>query len=49
MAIDKEQLRKEMAFTDEVLNIIENAGEFTQSDLQGVVQALVKKIMDSSK
>ena len=38
-------LEKELEYTDEVLNIIENRDNFTTSDLQSVVQVLVKEIM----
>lgn len=32
-------------YEDEILDIIDNSDEFTRSDLQGVVSALVNKIM----
>lgn len=32
-------------FEDEILDLIDNSGEYTRSDLQGVITALVNKIM----
>ena len=43
--ISTEQTLKEMKYVDEILDIIDNKDEFTQSDLQGVLGALVKKII----
>jgi hypothetical protein len=32
-------------YEDEILDLIDNQDEFTRSDLQGIVSALVQKIM----
>lgn len=32
-------------YTDEILEIMDNQDEFTRSDLQGIVDALVMKIL----
>ena len=32
-------------FEDEILDLIDNSGEYTRSDLQGIVTVLVNKIM----
>jgi len=32
-------------YEDEILNLIDNQDEYTRSDLQGIVTALVNKIM----
>ena len=46
-----EQVLKEMKFTNEIMELIEDISsgryEFTQSDLQGVVGAIVKNIIAS--
>lgn len=34
-------------FENEILEIIDNQDEYTRSDLQGIVTALVNKIMES--
>jgi hypothetical protein len=36
------------AFEDELLELIDNRDEFTRSDLQGIVGALVRKIIDAT-
>ena len=43
------RVMQEMAFTDELLEIIEQRDDFTQSDLQGVLGALVSKMLDASE
>ena len=45
----KKQILKEMAYCDELLEIIDNQDEFTRSDLQGAVQAIVHKIILETK
>jgi len=32
-------------FENEILTLIENQGQYTQSDLQGIISVLVNKIM----
>ncbi len=34
-------------YEDEILDLIDNQDEFTRSDLQGIVTALVNKIMQA--
>lgn len=36
-------------YENEILDLIDHQGEFTRSDLQGAVQALVIKIMTGNK
>lgn len=38
---------KQSQYEDEILDIIDHRDEFTRGDLQGVVSALVMKIMDN--
>lgn len=38
---------KQSQYEDEILDIIDHADEFTRSDLQGVVSALVMKILNN--
>lgn len=40
-----EELKKQMAYSDEILDIIDHKDDYTRSDLQGVVEALTSKIM----
>jgi hypothetical protein len=42
---DKETMRKVWGYENEILDLIDNRDDFTRSDLQGLVQALVMKIM----
>ena len=41
--------KKEMRYIDEILELIDNRDEFTRSDLQGIVGALVKKIIEEQR
>lgn len=45
MAIDKKTTEKINRYSDMILDLIYNQDEFTTSDLQGVVQALVIRIL----
>lgn len=36
-------------FEDEILNLIDRQAEFTRSDLQGIVSALVNKILEAGQ
>jgi hypothetical protein len=42
------QMREECDYSDQILEIIDNVDSYTRSDLQGVVEALVRKIMRES-
>lgn len=42
---DRETVLKESQYVDEILDVVDHADDFTRSDLQGVVEALVRKIM----
>ena len=44
--MDKEK-EKAIEYENDILELIDNQDEFTRSDLQGVVSALVKKIMEN--
>ena len=37
----KEDILKEMEFSSRILELVENANEFTTSDLQGCIQAVI--------
>jgi hypothetical protein len=39
-----EEVKGISGFEDEILDLIDDADEFTRSDLQGIVSALVRKI-----
>jgi len=41
-------MREECDYSDQILEIIDNVDSYTRSDLQGVVEALVRKIMRES-
>jgi hypothetical protein len=43
------QLKKEMDYTDKILDIVYNRDEFSTSDLQGAVQAIVHTILKEAK
>ena len=47
--MNRDQILPLSKFEDQILDLIENKDEFTQSDLQGVVQALVLKIYQDGK
>lgn len=44
-ALNKEQITLQNGYTDEILDLIDQSDEITRSDLQGAVEAVVKKIM----
>ena len=44
---NKIDIHKELEYTNEILEIIDNRDEFTRSDLQGIVQAIIKKIQEA--
>jgi len=43
--ISKEKMQIVNEYSDEILELIDNREEFTRSDLQGIVEALVMKIL----
>ena len=43
--MNKELMLRRFEVSNEILDIIDNRDEFTRSDLQGVVDALVMKIV----
>jgi hypothetical protein len=43
--LDPKIVRLTNSFSDEILNIIDNSEEFTRSDLQGAIDAIVIKIL----
>jgi hypothetical protein len=43
--MNNELMLKRFQVSNEILDIIDNRDEFTRSDLQGVVEALVMKIV----
>jgi hypothetical protein len=45
----KEELLKVMEYSNEILEIIDNRDDFTRSDLQGIVDAIVHKIITETK
>jgi hypothetical protein len=47
--MNRDQILLLSKFEDQILDLIENKDEFTQSDLQGVVQALVLNIYQVGK
>jgi hypothetical protein len=47
--MNRDQILLLSEFEDQILDLIANKDEFTQSDLQGVVQALVLKIYQAGK
>ena len=38
-----------MKYSDNILNIIDNASEFTRGDLQGAVEAQIMMLLDEAK
>ena len=47
--MSEEKLRLVMQYSSDLLEVIEHADEFTQSDLQGAVQAIVMRILNERK
>ena len=47
--ITKEQTLKNNEYENEILELIDNGDEYTRSDLQGIVQALILKIQSEAK
>lgn len=47
--ITKEQILKNSKYEDEILDLIDNRDDFTRSDLQGAVSAIVLKIQREAK
>lgn len=45
----EEKLRLVMQYSSDLLEVIEHSDEFTQSDLQGAVQAIVMRILNERK
>ncbi len=45
----EEKLRLVMHYSSDLLEVIEHLDEFTQSDLQGAVQAIVMRILNERK
>lgn len=43
------EMRRQMKYEDEILELIRDRDEFTQGDLQGLVSAIVMKIMREQK
>lgn len=43
--LDPKIVKMTSGFSDEILNIIDNSEEFTRSDLQGAIDAIVIKIL----
>jgi hypothetical protein len=46
---NKEHRRLLSDFEDEILHLIDHADDFTRSDLQGIVMALVRRIMQAGR
>lgn len=44
-----EDMRKVSNYTDQLLDIVDNWEEFTRSDLQGVLEALVRNIINNER
>lgn len=40
-----EEIRKQLNYENEILDLIDHRDEFTRGDLQAAVEALVKRIM----
>jgi len=52
MTIEEKALKKvmiELKYTDEILDLVYKRDEYTTSDLQGVAQAIVMKIIEEAK
>jgi hypothetical protein len=49
MITPADEVRVLNSFDNEILEVIDNQDEFTRSDLQGVVSALVMKIFRAGK
>lgn len=47
--ITKEQIIKNNKYENEILELIDNRDDFTRSDLQGIVSAIVLKIQREAK
>lgn len=43
----KEELRTQLELEDEILEVIDNQDDYTRSDLQGRVMAIVRKAMQA--
>jgi hypothetical protein len=41
-------IKKISSYSDEILDIIDNRDDYTRSDLQGIIEALVAKIIRES-
>ena len=49
MMLSKEAVRLVNTYSNEILEVIYNQEQFTTSDLQGVVDAIVEKIYNEGK
>lgn len=45
----EKDILKEMEYTDLILSVIDNQNEITRSDLQGIIQGIVMRIIDNTR
>ncbi len=45
MTMSREELKRRSGYEDKILNVIDNQADYTRSDLQGVVSAIVNNII----